>query len=255
MYAHYGDSVVPGGRNNVAPVKEKSISAGLSQLSSLGSLVRNQSNPLATGTEPVAVLKSKSFIRQFIDDEKLIPVLLADKWDVATGDWKIKGADQPDVRDGVKYFDEKVRTVTEDRKTGLVTLSIQWKNRTDAANWANLLATRLNDRLRAEAIQEAQVSIDYLQKELINTTSVSLGQSISRVLESEMQKMSLARANKEFAFKVVDPAFPPKRRKYPQRTLIVAMSAVLGAMAAMMYVVLAARFKERRIERDPSSRK
>jgi uncharacterized protein involved in exopolysaccharide biosynthesis len=234
------------------PVKEKSISGGLSQLSSLGSLV-GINIPLATGSEPVAVLKSKSLIRQFIEDEKLLPVLLADKWDAAVGDWKIKGPDQPDVRDGVKYFDEKVRKVIEDKKTGIVTLSIQWKNRADAANWANLLASRLNDRLRTEAIQEAQVSIDYLQKEMINTNNVSLGQSISKVLESEMQKMALARANKEFAFKVVDSAFPPKRRKYPQRTLIVAMAAMLGAFAGMVYVVLAARYKERRVVRGRPS--
>lgn len=226
------------------PVKEKSISGSLSQLSSLGSLV-GINIPLATGSEPVAVLKSKSFVREFIEDEKLLPILLADKWDAAAGDWKTQGADRPDVRDGVKYFDEKVRNVIEDKKTGLVTLSIQWKNRTDAANWANLLASRLNDRLRTEAIQEAEVSIAYLQKEMLNTSNVSLNQSISKVLESEMQKMALARANKEFAFKVVDSAFPPKRRKYPQRALIVAMSAVLGAVAAMIYVAIAARSKER----------
>jgi uncharacterized protein involved in exopolysaccharide biosynthesis len=236
------------------PVKEKSISGGLSQLSSLGSLV-GINIPLATGSEPVAVLKSKSFARQFIEDEKLLPILLADKWNAGTGEWKTKGPEQPDVRDGVKYFDEKVRTVVEDKKTGLVTLSIQWKNRADAANWANLLASRLNDRLRTEAIEEAQVSIDYLQKEMTNTSNVSLGQSISKVLESEMQKMALARANKEFAFKVVDSAFPPKRRKYPQRTLIVAMAAVLGALAGMMYVVLSARFKGAKVERGAKSEK
>jgi uncharacterized protein involved in exopolysaccharide biosynthesis len=219
------------------PVKEKSIPGGLSQLSSLGSLV-GINIPLATGSEPLAVLKSKSFAREFIEDEKLLPVLLADKWDAAAGDWKIKsGPRRPDIRDGVRYFDEKVRTVTEEKKTGLVTLSIEWKDRDEAARWANLLAVRLNDRLRTEAIQEAQVSIDYLQKELIDTGNVSLQQSVGKVLENEMQKMALARANKEFAFKVVDAAFPPKRRKFPQRTLFVIMAVLLGGFAGSLYAV------------------
>jgi uncharacterized protein involved in exopolysaccharide biosynthesis len=60
-----------------------------------------------------------------------------------------------------------------------------------------------------------------------------------------MQKMALARANEEFAFKVVDDAFPPKRRVYPQRSLIVATSAVLGAMLGMLCVVISQLWRKK----------
>lgn len=224
----------------LSPADERSLPASLSGLSGLGDLasLAGITLPSARGDAPLAVLKSKGFARAFIEDQKLMPVLFADKWDAHTGDWKDKGPDAPDIRDGVKYFDEKVRVVTENKKAGLVTLSIQWKDPALASSWANMLVKRLNDRVRSEAIHEAETSIGYLQKEILATNVVSLQQAISKVLESEMQKMALARANEEFAFKVVDEAFPPKRRYFPQRTLIVAAAALLGGMLGMLYVAV-----------------
>jgi uncharacterized protein involved in exopolysaccharide biosynthesis len=226
----------------LSPAGKKSLSGGLAQLGGLASLA-GIDIPSAGGGEPLAVLKSKSFAREFIEDRKLMPILFSDKWDAKIGDWKVIGKDQPDVRDGVKYFDEKVRTVSEDKKAGLVTLSIRWKDGAVAAEWANVLVKRLNDRLRKEAIQEAQSSIDYLQKEMLATTVVSLQQSIGRVLEGEMQKMALARANEDFAFKVVDTAATPKYRIYPKRLLVIAVAALLGFIAGITYVVAAGALK------------
>jgi capsular polysaccharide biosynthesis protein len=231
----------------LSPASDKSISGGLSSLGGLGDIagLAGITIPSGRGGVPLAVLKSKSFAREFIEDEKLMPVLFADKWNTQTGDWKVTGPDQPDIRDGVKYFDEKIRIVTEDKKAGLVTLSIEWQSASEASRWANLLVKRLNDRIRSEAIREAETSIGYLQKEMLATGVVSLQQSIGRVLESEMQKMALARANEEFAFKVVDNAFPPKRRVSPQRTLIVATSAVFGAMLGMFYAVISQLWRQK----------
>lgn len=232
----------------LSPVSERSISGSLGNLGGIGDLASfaGITIPSAHGNAPLAVLKSKSFAREFIEDQKLMPVLFADKWDATAGDWKIKGPEQPDIRDGVKYFDETVRIVTEDKKTSLVKLTIQWKDPAESARWANLLVKRLNDRVRSEAIREAETSIGYLQKELLSTNVVSLQNSIGRVLESEMQKMALARANEEFAFKVVDEAFPPKKRYFPQRTLIAITSAVLGGLLGVIYVAIAQQWRRER---------
>jgi uncharacterized protein involved in exopolysaccharide biosynthesis len=224
----------------LAPANDKSVSSTLSSVGGLGDIasLSGIALPNARAGEPLAVLRSKSFAREFIEDQNLMPVLFASKWSEQTHDWKVKGSDQPDIRDGVKYFDEKIRRVTEDKKTGLVTLSIEWKDASEASRWANLLVKRLNDRVRTETIREAESSIGYLQQELLATRVVSLQQSIDTVLENQMQKMALARAKEEFAFKVVDEAFPPKRRVSPQRTLIVATSAVLGALLGVFYLAI-----------------
>jgi len=61
-------------------------------------------------------------------------------------------------------------------------------------------------------------------------------QTIGRLLETEMQKLMLARGNEQFAFRIIDSAEVPKRRVRPQRTLIVLVGGILGAMLSLIVV-------------------
>jgi uncharacterized protein involved in exopolysaccharide biosynthesis len=165
-------------------------------------------------------------------------VLFAERWDTARGAWTENDpADQPDMRDAVHYFDSSVRRVSEDRRTKLVRLSIEWKDPALAAEWANALADELNDHMRVRALAEAEANVTYLQHELTSTTTVVLQQSIGRLLEAELQKLMLARGDKDFAFRVVDRAEIPKRRSAPNRKLIVAFSTVVGCALSVLVVL------------------
>lgn len=213
----------------LAPADAKqSMSGALAQFGGLASLA-GISLPGAGEQAPVAVLKSKEFARSFITDLNLMPVFLKDA----------ESSGKPlDIRDAVRVFDTSVRTISEDKKTGLVTLSIRWKDADTAAEWANLLVQRLNDRLRQQALAESERNVAYLQKEMAATSVVSLQQSMGRVLEGEMQKLMLARGNEEFAFKVIDRATPPKLRESPKRSLIAIVSLLAGGFLGVLVVFL-----------------
>ena len=196
----------------------KSLSGNLAQLGGLASLAGINIGSGGQTEAHLAVLKSKDLARDFIAQRNLTKVLLADKLDPQTGDWKIRDpAKQPDIRDAVEYFQKKVCAIVEDKKAGLVTLSITWKNSQISADWANDLAQRANAKLRDQATGEAERNIKYLKDEMAVATVTSLQQSIGRVLESEMQKLLLARGNDEFAFKIVDRAIAPKKPAWPSR--------------------------------------
>jgi len=220
----------------LAPADKKGgMSGALSQLSGLASLA-GVSVGGGGGNEPLAVLKSKDFARQFITDMNLVPVLLKDQ--------KTEDGKAPDIRDALRIF-ETVRTVSDDKKTGLVTLSVRWKDADTAALWANELARRVNARLRAEALAEAERNVTYLQKEMAATSVVSLQQSMGRVLEGEMQKLMLARGNEEFAFKVIDKATPPKQREAPKRSLIAVVATLAGGFLGILAVFLRQAWRNR----------
>jgi len=232
----------------LVPAGKKSAGGGsLAQLGGLASLA-GIDIPGADGGEPLAVLKSNAMIRSFVEDEHLMPVLFADKIDPNTGRFKDTGKKIPDLRDATKMF-ETIRVITEDKKSGTVTMSIRWKDPDTAAQWANEIVRRLNDRMRTQAIQDYQKSIEYLQQEMGSTSVVSLQQSIGRVLEGEMQKMALARANDEFAFKIIDPAVPPKQRDSPKRTLIVLVAGLVGMMIGAMIVLVRHSLKKAKAEK------
>jgi capsule polysaccharide export protein KpsE/RkpR len=80
------------------------------------------------GQEALAVLKSKGYARQFITDEQLMPALFTQ-----AGPFD----DRKDVRDAIRIFDDKVRSVEQDRRTGLVTVTMTWTDPARAASWAN----------------------------------------------------------------------------------------------------------------------
>jgi uncharacterized protein involved in exopolysaccharide biosynthesis len=229
----------------LAPADKKGgMSGALSQLSGLASLA-GVSVGGGGGNEPLAVLKSKDFARQFITDMNLMRVLLKDQ--------KVEDGKAPDIRDALRIF-ETVRTVSDDKKTGLVTLSVRWKDADTAALWANELARRVNARLRAEALAEAERNVTYLQKEMAATSVVSLQQSMGRVLEGEMQKLMLARGNEEFAFKVIDKATPPKQRDAPKRALIAIFATLAGGFLGIFAVFLRQAWRNRPPRPAPQTR-
>jgi uncharacterized protein involved in exopolysaccharide biosynthesis len=236
------------------PVDAKSAQGMSSALGGLGGLASLAGINIGLGNtaEPIAVLSSREFTAAFLEDQNLLPVLFPDKWDSANRRWKPSSFSRvPDVRDGFRYFDKNIRTVREDKKTGFVTLSIAWTDPNVAATWANLLVERVNERMRNRALAESEINVAYLKQELASSNIVSLQQSIGHVLESELQKLMLAKATKEYSFKIIDHAEPPKWRSSPYRAVIIGASFILGIGSSIFFIV--ARHAKRRSEKIRNS--
>jgi uncharacterized protein involved in exopolysaccharide biosynthesis len=242
----------------LSPANERgsgSLSGSLGQLSSLASVAGiNLGGNNNANTEAIAVLKSRDFARSFIEDEHLLTVLMADDWDAKAGRWKGKDpAKWPDVRDAIKYFDKNVRQVQDDKKTGLVILGIDWTDSQTAADWANILVARLNERMRQRALTDAEANVSFLQQELGGTNVVTLQQSIGRLLEGELEKVMMARGNKEFAYHVVDRAYQPKWRTRPQRIQLVALGITGGGVLAAIGVLIRNASRRSRQRRESAA--
>lgn len=214
-----------------------SMEGGLGALAGLAGISAGERDV----AEPIGVLKSRQFAREFIEEQGLLHVLLADAWDAKAGRWKeLNQRKQPDIRDAVRFFDKRVLTVLEDKRTRLVTVHIDWTNAEAAASWANLIVDRLNEQMRARALAQAQANVDYLNNTLAQTNLVVVQQAMSKLLETETQKLMVARGTKQFAFRVVDPAAVPKWRSSPKRTVWVALGVLTGGLAGLFAVFLRA---------------
>jgi len=229
------------------PADTKSAPGISGALGGLGGLASLAGINIGVGNtaEPIAVLSSREFTAAFLEDQNLLPVLFPSRWDSANKHWKpSRFSGLPDVRDGVRYFDKSIRTVREDKKTGFVTLSIEWTDPNVAANWANMLVERVNERMRNRALAESELNVAYLKQELASSNIVSLQQSIGHVLETELQKLMLAKATKEYSFKIIDHAEPPKWRSSPRRLLVIGASFIFGLGSSVFYIV--AKYSKRR---------
>lgn len=223
----------------VAPVSSTSSGGGLggalssvvSQLGGIASLAGIAGNMDNKKAEEIAVLQSETLTQAYIENNQLMPVLFASKWDAHQQRWKVSDPeDTPTLWLANEYFRKKVRTVDTDAKTGLVTLTIAWKDPKLAAEWANGLVKMTNDYLRQRAIEETQRNITYLNEEASKTNVMEAKQAVYTILQSEINKEMLARGSQEYALRVVDRAFPPERPTSPRPVLWVLLGA-LGGMA------------------------
>ena len=190
----------------------------------------------------IATLKSRRLTQKFISDRNLLPVLFPKQWDSAAGDWRVRDGRRwkPSMADAVSRFDDKVRKVSEERQTGLITLAIEWRDPEIAADWANDLVARANEFLRTRAIDEARRSITFLDSELEKTTVIERRQIIYRLIESKTSEIMMANGRKEYAFLVVDPASVSDADNFarPKRLMMIATGFGLGLIVSILYVCI-----------------
>jgi uncharacterized protein involved in exopolysaccharide biosynthesis len=225
----------------LAPVSEQEVGSRLgsvsglaSQLGGLASLAGLSGSGSSFKNEAVATLQSEALTERYIIDNNLLPVLYSDLWDSQRKTWTVTNPKKiPTPWKANRYFQKQVRTVVENNKTGLVSLSIKWKDPALAAQWANGLVKMTNDDLRQKAIAEADRNIDYLNGEVKKTTIVPVQQAVYSLMETEIKKEMLARGSSNYALKVIDPAITPEIKTSPVTLLWLVGGFILGLVVSV----------------------
>lgn len=213
----------------VMQAEQGSLPGALSQFGGLASLAGIRMAGESNAELPLAVLRSRDFSSRFVATAKVDESLLTEGLLRSTPEGRKAAGDEALLANATDYFRENVLTIADDKKTGLITVSMRWVQSHSAAEWANAFVELLNERLRAQAIAEAEQNVGFLRQALGEAAVPALQQSIGRVLESEMQKLLLAKSNGEFAFRVIDRAVVPREPVAPRRLMILALSLGLGS--------------------------
>jgi LPS O-antigen subunit length determinant protein (WzzB/FepE family) len=223
----------------VAPVGEHQLNSSLAamagQLGGLAALAGFNLDASGNRDQALALLRSRFVAEAMIRDRKLKPLLFPDRWDADKNAWR-----RSEPSDGVTYrrFDKSIRSVEEDRRTGLITISIEFRDRLQVADWATDLVKRVNAIMRERAVSEAQSSLDFLNQELEKSSPMEVRQAIFNLIENQVKTIMLAHVREEFALKIVDPPVVPDARDNvsPMRVLIVELGLFLGALAGAIAV-------------------
>lgn len=196
----------------------------------------------------VAVLKSKRLLSDFVTENNLMPILFAKKWDGQAKKWAVDDPEEiPTLNDAIKLIEKKIMVVNADKKTGLITLTMEWKNAQQATDWANDLVKRANKIERDRSIKEAETSTAYLTEELKKTSVVEVQQAIYRLIEAQVKSVMLANTREQFALKVLDPAIAVDEKDFvtPKRGLIIAISAIAGLLFGSLIAFIRAALRKR----------
>jgi len=221
--------------------------------------------------ETLSLLQSRQLTLHFIHKYNILPELFYEKWDSDTNNWESptwfaiaaawlqgKEADpKPSDDDAFEAFDD-IRTVTVDSVTGVITVSIGWRNPKIAAQWANGLVRETDEVLRQSALGDSKQGLDYLQKQASQSTLSDLRDAIYSVAATEVTKSMLANVQSNFAIKVIDPAAPPEKRDWPKVGFLLVISVLAGLFFGSVGAIVRAYILELRrmagiVEKPPGS--
>ena len=148
----------------------------------------------------------------------------------------------------VEYFRDDVMQVTEDPKTGLFTISVDWHDPALAAEWASQIVILINERLKGTSIRETNRSLDHLNKELELAKHVEIKRVIAGMAQTYIEALMFADIRDEFAFRTIDGAVQPPDDEYefPSRLIFLAAGILLGALGGAFAAVALPGLRSRR---------
>jgi len=221
----------------LAPASEEESGGGLAALAGqFGGLASMAGINIGGGSDTatsIATLKSRKFLLPYLLEKDLFTTLFVADWDAEDKRWI--GASERRRPDGkptdlelYERFSEDILKISEDKKTGLVTLAIESEFPELTALWANELSNRINSHLKDKAKAETEKNLVYLKDQLKETQILEIRESLYSLIQTQTQNAMLANATEEYAFKIIDSAIVPEVRIRPKRLLIVLASGMLG---------------------------
>lgn len=172
----------------------------------------------------MARMRSARFSELFINENDLLQYIFYKQWDSAKKKWKEDFT--PDIRDAIKTFNDEIRGVDYDEKTGLLLVSFKTRDAEFSAKLANIFVIRYNKYSREKSLDELKDRRHYLESRLREIQNLELHRSIFRMLETQLAAETLINARKSFPLEEIQPAVPPQLKMKPKRLFTAAISFI-----------------------------
>ena len=202
------------------------------------------------------LMKSRAFIGDFVERRDILPELMAvESWDAGSGDiifdaddfeaatatW-VRDVDfpkqpKPSLLEAHEEFMD-ILSVSEDKQTAYVTVSVDHHSPVIAAQWVNWLVEDVNAAVKAQDVAEAEKSIEYLKQQVANTSLADLQAMFFELIQSQTEIVMVAEVRPEYVFKTIDPAVIPEEKSKPSRALICVLGTLLGGMLGVVIVLI-----------------
>jgi len=243
----------------LAPASDE---AGGSMASQLGGLASMAGISLGGGggvdktALALEIIKSRSFIENFINKhDLLVPLMASTKWDKATdtlilneeaydsvnNKWlRVANAQtkaEPSSWESYKSF-SSLFIIAQDPTTSMINISLEFYSPSIAKQWLTWLVQDINEYMRGQDQIEAQASIDYLSSQLSEIKVVTMETVFYQLIEEQTKNMMLTMVKKEYIVKTIDPAQVPDTKQKPKRAIIVILGTLLGGLLSVLLVLI-----------------
>jgi len=239
--------------------RDSQSSNALSQYSDLASLagVAIPSSGDTSVNEVMEIIKSREFVKHLMTFENVLPSIMAAKsydtaskklyfdpdiYDEKTAIWTRKPSNnkgiKPSYLEAHKEYLGGLLSISLDKKTGLVSITIEHISPIFAKDFLALVIREANSLNREKDIDNSTKALSYLKTELSQTSLVEIKKSINQLIEAQLETRMMASVHDEYSLISLEPPFIPEEKSRPSRSLIVILATMLGGMLSVMSVLV-----------------
>ena len=234
------------------------LSGALGQLGGLASLAGVSLGGGESGEAQIAqeIMKSWSYIEGFIADNNIaVEVYAAEGWskesntlqinndayDVEANKWLLEdesGAIKPPNSWQLFQAFSGMLSVSEDKNSGLVSVSIEYFSPQIAKQWVDMYVESINRFMQQRQIDKVTRNINYLQEQIEKTAIAEMQEVFYTIIEEQTKNKMLAEASPDYVFVAVGPSMVPEEKSQPKRALICILGTLLGGMLSVLMVLI-----------------
>ena len=242
----------------VPQVENSSVSSSLGAYSNLAGMagISLGSDGDNLSMEAMARIKSFDFFSsQFLPKIKLENLLAVESWnrktntitykeklfDAAAKKWirEVKAPKSiiPSNQEAFREY-KKIISVTEDKKTKYVTLSIRHQSPYVAQNWVSIIVDNINESMRKETKDISDQSITFLNEKYEETSVNDLRKAIAELIDAQMQKLMFASVRNDYVYKTIESPLVPELKSSPNRAVICIVGTLIGFFLSIFLVLI-----------------
>jgi LPS O-antigen subunit length determinant protein (WzzB/FepE family) len=234
------------------------LSGALGQLGGLASLAGVSIGSGESSESHIAqeIMKSWSFVETFIADNDLeVEIYAAEGWskesnelqidedvyDTASGEWLTEDSNgniaPPTSWELFEEFSE-ILSVSEDKKSGLVSVSIEHYSPQMAKEWVDRYVASINEHMQARQVAKVSNNIAYLKAQIDKTSIAEMREVFYTIIEEQTKNKMVVEASPDYAFVAVSPSMVPEKKSQPKRAMICILGTLLGGILSVLLVLV-----------------
>ena len=144
----------------------------------------------------------------------------------------------PSPQESFGVFKTAHLSLSEDNKSGFITLSIKHQSPFVAKQWVELIVNEVNSFYRQKDKVESEKAVSYLNQQISLTSLSEIKEVLAQLLQEETKKLTLIEANQYYVFDYIDPPAVMEKKSEPKRALICILGALLGGMLSIVFVLV-----------------
>lgn len=159
-------------------------------------------------------------------------ILYDNRFDPENNTWR-RGL--PNISEVHRKF-KKDFIVRLDPQTGFIEISYEHHSKYFAAEMISRMVQSLNDLTREEDSQTAKESISFLNAELIDAKNERYIDTLSRLIEEQLNKVMLTEVNQNYLIDYIDNPFIPMRKSSPSTITLIFLNLIFFWLLALLYI-------------------